>query len=206
MDSAVKAELLAGALGAAVFGGTFIGLNLPLLVAGGAAVGIYAGLNLIFGGKAKQGVIALMGESAALTEIKARIEHEEKFVGKVRKQIPQIPDPGIQQAVLDVCKISEKIFENFREDPDDLKQAQRFLIHFSKLWPIIENYLHLATDEDRRDLLTPADTDKLRSTLSKFVVNLKDAYRAFHENDLQQLRLTTSVLERMIDLDTKTKA
>jgi 5-bromo-4-chloroindolyl phosphate hydrolysis protein len=206
MDSA-KAEILAGTLGAATFCGTLVLLNLPLLLSVASALGVYTGLNLLLGGKAKQGVQNLLGSStsAVWDELKARIEHEEQFVQRIGKKVPQITDTAIKQSVIEICDISQKIFENFRTDPDDLKQAQRFLIHFSKLWPIIENYLHLASDPDRRSLLTDADTIKLRTTLEKFVQNLKEAYRAFHENDLQQLRLTTSVLERMIDLDTKTR-
>jgi hypothetical protein len=207
MDSG-KAELLAGAVGAAAFGGTLLVLNLPVLVAVGTAIGLYAGLNLVLGGTAREGVRAMLGTGggAALEALKARIETEGKFVGRIREKIPHIPDPGIRQAVTEVCDISEKIFENFRTDPDDLKQAQRFLTHFSKLWPIVENYLHLASDSDRKVLLTETDTEKVKNTLTKFVANLKDAYRAFHENDLQQLRLTTSVLEQLIDLDSKPRA
>jgi len=200
--TAGKAELMAGAAGATVFLGTLVGLGWPwgvcLLITGTS----YLGLNLLLGGVVDERMRGMMGGiGVALEQLKLQLEHEEKTVKDLRKLTRHIPQGSIRAQVLSVCDICEKIFQNFRDDPEDLRQAQRFLIHFRKLLPIVQDYVHLTSDDDRRQVLTAADEAGMQKMLGSLEENLRDAYQAFQENNLQQLRMTTGVLQRMIELD-----
>jgi hypothetical protein len=197
-----KAELLAGAAGAAVFLVTLVGLGWPWWVALAITAAIYLGFNLLLGGVLDERMRSLAGGiGVTLEQLRLQVEHEEKAVKDLRKLARHIIQETIRARVLSVCDICEKIFQNFREDPEDLRQAQRFLIHFQKLLPLVQDYVHLSSDPDRRQVLTAADEAGMQKMLGGLEENLRNAYQAFQENNLQKLRMATGVLQRMIELD-----
>ena len=205
MDSK-RAELLAGLGGIATFFSTLFTLGWPTwlsLVLTGLA---YVGLNLMLGGIFEEKVQQLVGGSQlALGQLREQIERDRKTVKNLRQLSRAIENRDIREKVIQVCDLSQKIFDNFRQDPDDIRRAHRFLSHFKKLLPIIENYVHLSSDPDRREVLADADERNISSTLDDFLANLKAAYKAFQENNLQQLRIATGTLKRMVDMDTTGK-
>jgi 5-bromo-4-chloroindolyl phosphate hydrolysis protein len=197
----VKAEVLSGLIGAGAFLLTFLVFSWPIGVGVLLAVIFYTGTNLLLGGLADDKIEQMLGGSKILAHISAQIEGDKKATENLRRLAASIDDTGIRQRVHAVCDIAEKIFDNFAEDPEDIKRAQRFLIQFQKLLPIVENYVHLASDHDRRQVLTPEDEVDIRHTLDAYTGNLKAAYQAYQENNLQKLRMATGVLKRMVDMD-----
>jgi 5-bromo-4-chloroindolyl phosphate hydrolysis protein len=196
-----KAELISGFAGAAVFLLTFLLLSWPLGVGILIAVIFYAGTNLTLGGLFEDKVQQIFGGSKILAQLAAQIEKDRKAVHNLRRLAKSIADASIRERVHAVCDIAEKIFDNFAEDPEDLKQAQRFVVQFQKLLPIVENYVHLSSDSDRREVLTIEDETNIKDTLDAYTGNLKEAYQAYQENNLQKLRMATGVLKRMVDMD-----
>jgi 5-bromo-4-chloroindolyl phosphate hydrolysis protein len=196
-----KAEILSGLAGAAVFLLTFLLFSWPLGIGVVIAVILYAGANLLLGGFIEDQVQLIFGSSKIIAQLSAQIDLDRKAIKNLRRLAKSIADLSIQKRVEAVCDIAEKIFDNFVEDPDDLKQAQRFVVQFQKLLPIVENYVHLSSDPDRREVLTSDDEAAIRDTLDAYTVNLKEAYQAYQENNLQKLRMATGVLKRMVDMD-----
>ncbi|MGD9139128.1 MAG: 5-bromo-4-chloroindolyl phosphate hydrolysis family protein [Desulfobacterales bacterium] len=196
-----KAEILSGLAGAAVFLLTFLLFSWPLGIGVVIAVLLYAGANLLLGGFIEDQVQLIFGSSKIIAQLSAQIDLDRKAIKNLRRLAKSIADLSIQKRVEAVCDIAEKIFDNFVEDPDDLKQAQRFVVQFQKLLPIVENYVHLSSDPDRREVLTSDDEAAIRDTLDAYTGNLKEAYQAYQENNLQKLRMATGVLKRMVDMD-----
>jgi 5-bromo-4-chloroindolyl phosphate hydrolysis protein len=196
-----KAELISGFAGAAAFLLTFLLLSWPLGVGILIAVILYAGANLTLGGLIEDKVQQIFGGSKILAQLATQIEKDRKAVHNLRRLAKSITDANIRERVHAVCDIAEKIFDNFAEDPEDLKQAQRFVVQFQKLLPIVENYVHLSSDSDRREVLTVEDETNIKDTLDAYTGNLKEAYQAYQENNLQKLRMATGVLKRMVDMD-----
>jgi 5-bromo-4-chloroindolyl phosphate hydrolysis protein len=199
--SPAKAEIISGLAGAAVFLLTFLLFSWPLGIGVLIAVMLYAGANLWLGGLVEDKVQQIFGSGQIIVQLAARIEQDRKAVKNLRRLARSIEDPAIRERVQAVCEIAEKIFDNFAEDPEDLKQAQRFVVQFQKLLPIVENYVHLSSDPDRREVLTLEDEADIKDTLDAYTGNLKEAYQAYQENNLQKLRMATGVLKRMVDMD-----
>jgi 5-bromo-4-chloroindolyl phosphate hydrolysis protein len=199
--SPAKAEILSGIAGAAVFLLTFLLFSWPLFIGVLIAIFLYVGINLMLGGLIEDRVQQIFGSSKIIAQLAARIEEDRKAVKNLRQLAKSIADTDIRKRVHAVCDIAEKIFDNFAEDPEDLKQAQRFVVQFQKLLPIVENYVHLSSDPDRREVLNAEDEANIKDTLDAYTGNLKGAYQAYQENNLQKLRMATGVLKRMVDMD-----
>jgi hypothetical protein len=201
----VKAEITSGVVGAAAFLLTYLVLVWPLGIGVVLALVLYAGANLMLGGFVEDKVQQVLGGGHLMGQLAAQIETDREAVKSLRRLTRFIDDAGIRDRVRAVCDIAEKIFDNFAQDPEDLKQAQRFIVQFQKLLPIVENYVHLSSDPDRRTVLTAEDEADIRDTLDAYTGNLKQAYQAYQENNLQKLRMATGVLKRMVDLDPVSK-
>mgnify|MGYP006295571789 CR=1 FL=1 len=197
-----KAELLAGCGGIAVFFLTLFTFAWPLWLSLTLTALCYVGLNLTLGGLFEDKVQQIVGgRQSAINQLHGQIDRDRQAVKNLRRLARSIQNEAIREKISQVCDLSEKIFHNFQEDPDDIRRAHRFLSHFNKLLPIIENYVHLSSDADRREVLTRQDEASIELTLDEFRSNLKAAYQAFQENNLQQLRVATGTLKRMIEMD-----
>jgi hypothetical protein len=196
-----KAELIAGLTGAATFLLTYLLLAWPLGVGLLLAILLYAGFNLLLGGLVEEKVQRILGSRTLLDQLERQIQTDRAAIDNLLRLARAIEDEGIRTRVEGVCRIAGKIFDNFAEDPEDIKQAQRFVVQFQKLLPIVENYVHLSSDADRRAVLTAQDEANIRETLDAYTNNLKEAYQAYQENNLQKLRMATGVLKRMVDMD-----
>jgi 5-bromo-4-chloroindolyl phosphate hydrolysis protein len=196
-----KAEFVAGLTGAATFLATYLLLAWPLGVGLLLAILLYAGLNLLLGGVVEEKVQQILGSRTLLDQLERQIQADRAAIDNLLGLARAIDDEEIRSRVEAVCRIAEKIFDNFAEDPEDVKQAQRFVVQFQKLLPIVENYVHLSSDADRRAVLTAQDEANIKETLDAYTNNLKAAYQAYQENNLQKLRMATGVLKRMVDMD-----
>ena len=197
-----KAEFLAGLAGAVVFLGSLIAAAWPVWLCLSLTGLIYLGLNLILGGLFQNKVQEIMGGSAAsLSQLSMQIKMHQRELVALRQWIPSVPNEAIRSRVTAVCTLAEKIFDNFEEDPDDIRRAHRFLSQFRKVLPIVRDYVHLASDRERRKVLTAEDEQNIAQTLEALEDNLRNAYQGFQENNLQKLRMATGTLKRMLEMD-----
>lgn len=197
-----KTELLAGIAGAGAFLATLVVLGWPLWLCLTLTALIYLGLNMLLGGVVQNKVQQIMSSGAAtLDQLAQQIDLHRQELEELRRWASSVPTPGIRLRVTSVCDLSEKIFRNFEEDPEDIRRAHRFLSQFKKVLPIVRDYVHLASDKDRRRVLTDEDEQNIAQTLEIFETNLQEAYRGFQENNVQKLRLATGTLKRMLEMD-----
>ena len=197
-----RAEILAGAAGAGAFIIGLLVLHLPIWLCLTTTALIYAGLNLLMGGIFQAKVQQIVGSSAtAIAQLTDQILKNRQQLDHLRRRSASLPHKGIRERVLRVCDLSEKIFNNFEEDPDDIRRAHRFLSQFNRVLPIIEDYLHLASDTDRRKVLTVEDEQNIDLTLKAFEENLQLIYQGFQENNLHKLRMATGTLKRMLEME-----
>lgn len=197
-----KAEILAGLAGAVTFLATLIVAAFPwwlcLLLTGL----VYLGCNLALGGLFEEKIQDVMSSTeTAVARMEERIGENRKALKALRGLAPSIGNAAIRSKVMELCEMAEKIFVNFEHDREDMKRAHRFIGQFQKLLPIVGNYVHLSSDPDRRAVLSPEDETSIEGTLDALLANLRQAYQAFQENNLMQLRMATGVLKRMIDMD-----
>ncbi|MCP4748565.1 MAG: hypothetical protein GY874_20885 [Desulfobacteraceae bacterium] len=197
-----KAELIAGIAGAGSFLGTLILIGWPIWLCLVNTLVIYLGVKFVLRRAYRTRVRKITsGTAAGLAQLTEQIRLQRRQLNKLRRLAPSVPNTPIRQLVLNICSLSDKIFRNFKEDPDDIRRAHRFLSQFQKVMPIIQDYTHLASDKDRCGVLTTEDEGSIEMTLKSFESNLKDVYQGFQQNNLQKLRMDTGTLKRMLHMD-----
>lgn len=206
MKTKMQTTILAGAIGAAAFAGTLFLLRMPWFVCVIVSLGAYWLAKRLLGGSPVGKTAGTGSESRrAMMEMARQIRTEQRQLRRLARLSRSIDNPVIRGKVDAVCGLCEKIFQNFKEDPDDMRQAHRFLSQFRKILPIVENYVHLSTDPDRKGVLSEEDEADIAAALGEFEENLRDIYQAYQENNLQRLRFTTGTLRRMIDMEESIK-
>ncbi|CAB5079426.1 hypothetical protein D3OALGA1CA_1609 [Olavius algarvensis associated proteobacterium Delta 3] len=201
-----QAKMLAGAIGAAAFVLTLFVWRLSWFVCLIVGLGAYWLAKRLLGGSPVKKTGGSGGESRrAMMQMARQVRAEQRQLRQLARLSRSIDNPVIREKVDAVCGLCEKIFQNFKEDPDDMRQAHRFLSQFRKILPIVENYVHLTTDPDRKGVLSEEDEADIAAALGEFEENLRDVYQAYQENNLQRLRFTTGTLKRMMDMEASIK-
>jgi|GEM_PF-3034278 len=202
MKSDRQITIIAGAIGAAVFAGFLFLFRMSWIVSLIGGLGAFWLAKRMLGGSSKEPAAGSGGGfRRSMVQMAREIRIEKRQLRQLARLSQSIDNPGIREKVDAICGLSEKIFQNFKDDPDDMRQAHRFLSQFRKILPIVENYVHLSTDPDRKGVLSEEDEAEIAAALGEFEDNLRDVYKAYQENNLQRLRFTTGTLRRMMDME-----
>jgi len=206
MTSDRQISMVAVMIGAATFAGALFFFRMPWFVSLVAGLGGYWVAKRLFGGSSDKPTAASGGGSRrAMVQMSREIRAEQRQLRQLARLSQSIGHPGIRERLDAICGLAEKIFQNFKEDPEDMRQAHRFLSQFRKILPIVENYVHLSTDPDRKGVLSDDDEAEIEAALEGFKDNLREVYQAYQENNLQRLRFTTGTLRRMMDMEESIK-
>jgi len=133
-------------------------------------------------------------------ELKTKLSHYEGELERNRRVIYSIENPEIRNGLVEVFKTANAIFKNFKEDPDDIKYSQLFLVQMERLLKLIETYSFLTTADIRREVLTDNDVEDIIRMLSKLNTQLKMTFKNLQQNNLRDLRTQTGILEKMLDM------
>ena len=203
----IKAEILSGITGGALLLCLLIFFKWPWWVCLVLALLVYAGVNLLTGGMADGKVKAVMGMNKAdIDRMEKQIASDRETVRALVNLAPMVDNLRIRQRILSICGISVKIFDEFEEDHDDMRKASRVLSFFQKVFPIVESYVRLSSDKDKRAVLTEKDVNEIAETLEAFDANLRDIYQALQEKNLQKLKAAAGMLKTMIEFDYTAKS
>lgn len=185
--------------GAALFAGILIFLgSMPLAVAGGVA-GLVAG-SLIFKSRPRIDR-SLLSQGITQEMLDEALREGALKVGALKQVGMRISSPVVQFKVKQIVEIAQKILEDVRKDPIDLKAARPFLNYYlDTTIRILESYAALSAKK-------VLDPDVMRSL--KRVEALLDQIRlAFHkqlaklmENEVLDLDTEMQVLQKSIELD-----
>jgi len=194
--------MIAGLAGAATFLTTFAYGGWLWWVSLLLTAMIYLGANLVLGGMLDDRVRTLLASSArALARLEQQALQTRAEVVRLRQLAGGIDNPELRTRLDSVCALADKILDNFEQDPDDLQRAHHFLSHFQKVLPMVGHYAHLSRDPDRRQVIGDEDEALVIETVATLENSLREAYRAFQDNNLQEMRVATGTLKRMMALD-----
>jgi 5-bromo-4-chloroindolyl phosphate hydrolysis protein len=191
----VGAGLIAAALFAVLL---FLTWNAALAVAG-AGAGLIAGI-LIFKPSPQRDLDMIV--SGVSPEMVAEALKEGRAqVAALRGIGARVSNPVVQFKVKQIAEVADKILEDIRKDPGDLKAARSFLNYYlDSTVKILERYAELSAKKV---------LDREVQVSLKRVEGLLDSIRlAFHkqlakllENDMLDLDTEMSVLEKTIQLE-----
>jgi 5-bromo-4-chloroindolyl phosphate hydrolysis protein len=191
----IGAGIVAAVLFAALL---FITGNLALAAAGGGA-GLIAGL-LIFKPSPKPDMnLSLSGITPEM--VAEALRDGRVQVANLRAIGQRITNPVVQFKVKQISDVADKILEDIKKDPGDLKAARPFLNYYlDSTVKILERYAELSAkkilDKDVQISLKRVEAllDSIRLAFHKQLAKLL-------ENDMLDLDTEMSVLEKTIQLD-----
>ena len=159
---------------------------------------VYFLLSAIFPGKTEYIEIPEEPERTGNEKIDALLAEGETAVSEMRRLRDTIPGDTLREKIGDIITVTDKIFKDLLEDPDDYKQVKRFADFYL---PTTIKLLH-AYDRFGR---SGVDGDNVAGTLERIDTALDailDSYKKFFdslfENQALDIETDIRVLESML--------
>ena len=163
-----------------------------------SAVLVYFILSAIFPGKTEHIEIPEEPERTGNENIDALLAEGERAVSEMRRLRDTIPGDSLKKKINDIITITDKIFRDLIEDPDDYKLVKRFADFYL---PTTINLLHTYDRFGRSGV----DGENITNTLNRIDTTLEtilDSYVKFFdslfENQALDIETDIRVLETML--------
>ncbi|MCP4137470.1 MAG: hypothetical protein GY754_41265 [bacterium] len=119
----------------------------------------------------------------------------------IRNQTQKIQKHDVALKIQDICKVGVEIFNDIRDNPDDLKKAKQFINYYMETTEkIVTQYVELSNKKD----ITP----EIKKTLGKVEDLLDTVKKTFDkqmanllEDDLLDLDVEIKVLKSTMEMD-----
>jgi 5-bromo-4-chloroindolyl phosphate hydrolysis protein len=200
MRRPVLPGLLAGVVGGGVFLLLLLVLSVPLFWALlGAAAGTGAGF-LLFGGRRRAEVL-LPGARADGQLAEEALREGQESVRRLRSTIARIPSKAVRQRAESVAAVADRILEDIRKDPKDVRPARQFFTYYlDATVRVLGKYVELRSHGE--------SSEAVRASLRRVEDNLELIRSAFEkqlgrllEDDVLDLDTEIALLEKTIRLE-----
>jgi 5-bromo-4-chloroindolyl phosphate hydrolysis protein len=200
-----KKLLIAGAGAAAVFVGGLMGFShaiLGVILDFAAAATIGGGLYMVLGEDktpAKQ-MLAELPQKAGVDnrEVVEAIQMGKSKLGKIREAAGQIRAPNTQRRINKICEIGDKIVEDFRVDPSDVKLARSWLgTYLDQTLDIVTKYAQLSRT-GARNLEAQKIMAQCEETLDLLEQKFQELLDKLLANNVMDLDVDMTVLNNML--------
>lgn len=191
-------ELVAATIGACVMLAGVLLVDAPWW--GGVVVGLIVAAGVWLLGSSWTDM-RIKSEASGLStqDMLRRIQESRKKLHAIQGFARDVPDPEVQQRLLRVCSLADRIFKNFEDDPQDIAKASRFLLYLDRFLPLIEKYARLSSTPQGRELLKKSGDDaEFRELLQVVEEGFSKGFQNYLENDVVELRTFGRVLKKMI--------
>jgi len=181
-------DALAGIIGAAVFAVFFLVVDAGLLVSALCGIGGFiAGLVLVPAGKTKS---LELGAGVDPEEFREALAGGEKALLALRKSAKAVADKAVAVKVGAIADLVERILDDIRKDPKDLRNARQFLSYYLDATnKIMDRYVGLSAQG--------LGDEAVKASLRK-VEGMLETIRAAFEKQLTRL-----LSDEVLDLDTE---
>ncbi|MCP4134410.1 MAG: hypothetical protein GY754_25785 [bacterium] len=132
--------------------------------------------------------------------LRSIISKGKRRVAKMQKIASSIEEKSVRQKIDNICETVEKIFEDFKYDPKDVKAARQFLSYYlDTTIKIIEQYSVLSKQP------TSADGQKTLAKAEEMLGKIEEAFEKqltkLYEDDFLDLDTEMTVLDSAIKFD-----
>lgn len=166
-----KKYILSALIAAGMFGLTYAGLSLDILVSLGIGMASYYASYLVIPSKK-----VVIEETKSLDEI---IEFGYEKIDEINSVLKQLEQPVIVKNFRQVCKDTEKILKEVKNKPEKANQIRNFLSYYLPVSVRILNQY----DEVENQRLTSDDSKKFMEK----VLNLSEKIKEATENQLNSM-------------------
>ena len=122
-------------------------------------------------------------------------------VAEIDRLSEKIKDPSVKEKVLEIREQVVKIFENFKNDPDDIKISRQFLSYYlDTTIKIIRKYIDLSSQK-----VISVELKESLKRVDEILVQIIDAFQKHHDkliqNDIMDLDAEITVMEKTMKME-----
>ena len=122
-------------------------------------------------------------------------------VAEIDRLSEKIKDPSVKEKVLEIREQVVKIFENFKNDPDDIKISRQFLSYYlDTTIKIIRKYIDLSSQK-----VISVELKESLKRVDEILVQIIDAFGKHHDkliqNDIMDLDAEITVMEKTMKME-----
>lgn len=197
MNKSVVASIVSGFLAAGVFLLFYIILNVGVLPALGLGLLGYVGSMLLMPTKSDSEDILALGVTRAYRDEVVKLGREK--VKHIEKLGMKIEDMSVKMDVENICKTAYAIFDDFIEDPKDVKVGRKFLNYYlDTSVKILERYVSIS-NKHVKDASIEETLRRTERVLSKLDSTFNHQMRKLLDDDIMDLDVELAVLEKTIE-------
>ncbi len=189
-------------VGAAAFVASYVFIEAGLLISAALGIAGIIGGYLMFAQKKIDPRLVELARTHGITEEKLKkiIKHGKKKLREMKKLADQAETESMKQQIMRIYDITEKIYEDFKVDPKDIKAARQFLNYYlDATLSIISQYIDVSQGVD------DPKKEKTRKKIEKLLANMETTFekqlKKLYEDDYLNLDTEIDVLEKSIKLD-----
>lgn len=194
-------NLLSLLVSGAVFTGSFLFLNFTFWSSVFIGIGGFIAGRILFRNLKPKEIEKFVSTGITSKMVEKVISEGYEKLKEIRSYSFRMRNQDAKKKVEEIIKVGKKIYDNFREDPKDIKAARQFLNYYMEATiKIIKQYVELA---EKR-----IDTEDVQKTLEKaetILDNIKNAFEVqlskLQEDNVLDLDTEIQVLKNMIKME-----
>lgn len=196
----IAGNIAAGAVGGALFVLFAFGLQFNLVLAAALSVGGYVAAMLIF---APSKTPAVRMQAAGLTQemVDEALRDGRAKLSELRRQADRIPAVSVKRKVQDIAGLVERILDDIRRDPKDLRSARQFMGYYlDATTKIVGKYVEIS-ERDVSSTEIDASLRRVEGTLDTIKGAFQRQLARLLEDDVMDLDTEVELLEKTIEME-----
>ena len=194
--NSTKSGIIAGIVGAVFLLLSFLFFHIQILVSIILGISGYIGTILILSSTKTNSQLEIKFGDVSPELLESTLKDGREKIKLLESYAAKIKDPGVIKQVEHIIDVINRIFENFKKDPKDIKAAKQFLsYYFDSTLKIVNMYVDLS--------LQKVHTPEIEVTLSKAENMLNSIAQAYEklltkllEDDIMNLDVEIETLEK----------
>ena len=194
--NSTKSGIIAGIVGAVFLLLSFLFFHIQILVSIILGISGYIGTILILSSTKANSQLEIKFGDVSPELLESTLKDGREKIKLLESYAAKIKDPGVIKQVEHIIDVINRIFENFKKDPKDIKAAKQFLsYYFDSTLKIVNMYVDLS--------LQKVHTPEIEVTLSKAENMLNSIAQAYEklltkllEDDIMNLDVEIETLEK----------
>ena len=190
-------EIASGAAAAvALLAGTFI-IHAPIWASVTVAAALFAGLYLI-GSFWTEIQIEREAGQMTLRGIASKIGEGREMLSAIRRLSSKMIQKEIQEQVIRICDMGERIFNQLEAEPSDILRSSRLLLYLSRLLPLIEKYARVSSTRTGREML--GRDKEFLEVLNAVEQGFEQGFKNYLEKDVVEIKTVGRILKKMMNV------
>ena len=166
-----------------------------------AAVLSYFALSAAFPGKTVLIEVPKEPERTGDEKIDALLAEGEKAVAEMQRLRDMIPGGSVSDKMYDIISVTDKIFKNLLDDPDDYSQVKRFAdFYLPTTIKLFSSYSIIGKSGAGGDNIT-GSMDMIESALDKILSSYEKFFDSLFFNQALDIETDIRVLENMLKME-----